>query len=217
MEAALQDAHKAVAQACAGLMASSTRKPTIRPMRMHSRAASTLVTELFRLLWESFFLSMCYFALLSLLACTCHIQAQFLHGGGLGVKFAHDLALVHHQDAVGQVHHLVQLQADQQHGLALVALGHDLLVDILNGADVQAAGGLHCHQQLGSLSISRAMMAFCWLPPDMLRTMVTALTAAHIVLLDQLVGISRTSPADKACPLELRLPVALQHHVVFQL
>ena len=64
--------------------------------------------------------------LLSLLAGTCHIQTQLLHGGGLGVKLAHDLALVHYKDAVRKVHHLVQLQADQQHGLALVALGHDL-------------------------------------------------------------------------------------------
>ena len=64
--------------------------------------------------------------LLSLLAGTCHIQTQLLHGGGLGVKLAHDLAFVHYKDAVRKVHHLVQLQADQQHGLALVALGHDL-------------------------------------------------------------------------------------------
>ena len=32
------DVYKRQPQACAGLMASSTRKPTIRPMRMHSRA-----------------------------------------------------------------------------------------------------------------------------------------------------------------------------------
>ena len=42
--------------AWAGLMASSTRKPTAMPMTMHSSAASTLVMELLRLLWESFFL-----------------------------------------------------------------------------------------------------------------------------------------------------------------
>ena len=37
----------------------------------------------------------------------------------------------------------------QQHRRALVTLCHDLLVDILDGAHVQAAGGLHGHQQLG--------------------------------------------------------------------
>ena len=67
--------------------------------------------------------------LLSLLAGACHIQTQLLHGGGLGVKFAHDLALVHHKDAVGQVHHLVQLQRDQQNGLAGVALG-DVVAEV---------------------------------------------------------------------------------------
>ena len=110
--------------------------------------------------------------LLSLLAGTGHVQAQLLDCGGLGVKLAHDLTLVHHKDPVRKVHHLVQLQTDQQHGLASVALIHDLLMDILNGTDIQAAGGCTATSSLGSLSISRAMIAFCWLPPDMLRTMV---------------------------------------------
>ena len=42
----------------------------------------------------------CHGLLCLLLFCTGHIQAQFLHGSGLGIKFAHDLAFVHHQDAV---------------------------------------------------------------------------------------------------------------------
>ena len=42
----------------------------------------------------------CHGLLCLLLFCTGHIQAQFLHGGGLGIKFAHDLAFVHHQYAV---------------------------------------------------------------------------------------------------------------------
>ena len=41
------------------------------------------------------------FALLSLLACAGHVEAQLLHSGGLGVELAHDLALVHDEDAVG--------------------------------------------------------------------------------------------------------------------
>ena len=60
--------------------------------------------------------------------------------GGGGIQLAHDLALIHHEDAVGQAHDLVQLQRDQQHRLALVPLGHQLAVDVLNGAHVQAAG-----------------------------------------------------------------------------
>ena len=80
------------------------------PMTMHSSAASTLVMELFRLLRESFFLFILV-ALLSLLARAGHVEAQLLHGGGLGVELADDLALVHDEDAVGQVHDLVQLQS----------------------------------------------------------------------------------------------------------
>ena len=71
-----------------------------------------------------------------------HVQAQFLHGDLLGIKFAHDLALVHDQNAVGKVHDLIQLQRDQQHGLALVPLFHQLAVDVLDGAYVQTAGCL---------------------------------------------------------------------------
>ena len=68
----------------------------------------------------------------------------------------------------------------------------------------------------GSLSISRAMMAFCWLPPDMLRAIGDGtLAAAHVVLLDEALGIVRDSAfVDEAVVLELRLPVALQYHVV---
>ena len=78
--------------------------------------------------------------LLSLLAGACHIQTQLLHGGGLGVKLAHDLALVHYKDAVRKVHHLVQLKADQQHGLALVALGEDAPVQISESGTKVAVG-----------------------------------------------------------------------------
>ena len=46
------------------------------------------------------------------------------------------------KDAVGQVHHLVQLQTDPQHGRTLIALGHDLTVDVFNCTNVQTAGGL---------------------------------------------------------------------------
>jgi hypothetical protein len=108
--------------------------------------------------------------------------------GFFGSKLADDLALVHDEDAVGHAHDLVELQRDQQHAAAGVALGDQLLVDIFDGAHVQTARGLDGHQQLGSLSISRATMAFCWLPPDMLRAMVTALAGAHVVLLDELVA-----------------------------
>ena len=156
--------------------------------------------------------------LLSLLAGACHIQTQLLHGGGLGVKLAHDLALVHYKDAVRKVHHLVQLQADQQHGLALVALGHDLAVNVLNGTHVQTTGGLHCHQQLGvAVDLAGDDCLLLVAAGHTAHGGHTALTAAHVVLLDQPVGVlAHLIGTDKAALLELRLPVALQHDVVFQ-
>ena len=69
--------------------------------------------------------------------------------------------------------HLVHLQRNQQDAFPGVARGDDLLVDVLNRADVQSARGLHGDRAAaGHWSISRATMAFCWLPPDMLRAMV---------------------------------------------
>ena len=99
-----------------------------------------------------------------------------------------------------------------------VTLCHDLLVDMLNGTHVQAAGGLHGNEQLG-------------IPVDLTgndRLLLVAtghaahdggavLAAAHVVLCDQPVGVlTHFIRTDEAALLELRLPVALQHHVVFQ-
>ena len=153
-----------------------------------------------------------------LLAGTSHIQAQLLDSGGLGIKFAYDLTLVHDKDAVGEVHHFVQLQADQQHGLALIALGHDLPVDVFNGADVQAAGGLHCHQQLGVFVDLTGNDGFLLVAAGhAAHDGGAALAAADVVLRDQFIGVLPHFPfLDEAAFLELRLPVTLEHHVVFQ-
>ena len=124
----------------------------------------------------------------------CHVQAQFLNRRGLGIELAHDLTLVHNKDAVGQVHDLVQLQADEENSLAFIALGHDLLVDILDRADVQAAGGLDSYQQVG---------VFIDLAGDNGFLLVAAghatgdrdgtLAAAHVVLFDEALGIVHDS------------------------
>ena len=93
--------------------------------------------------------------------CAGHIEAEFLNGSRLGIKFADNLTLIHDEYAVGDVHDLVQFQGNEQHGFAVVALGDELLVDVFDGSHVKAAGGLHSNQKLGVLSISRATMAFC--------------------------------------------------------
>ena len=113
MEAALQDAHKAVAPCVCRVDGQQHQKTDHKADQDAQQSSQHTGDGAVQTAVGKFFLVHVLFALLSLLACACHIQAQLLHGGGLGVKFAHDLALVHHKDAVGQVHHLVQLQTDQ--------------------------------------------------------------------------------------------------------
>ncbi len=62
------------------------------------------------------------------------------------------------------------------------------------------------------------MIAFCWLPPDMLRAIGDgALTAADVELLNEPVGIfAHGVAADEAAVLELRLLVTLEHHVLLE-
>ena len=79
--------------------------------------------------------------------------------------------------------------------------------------------GAHGDQRSGSLSISRAMMAFCWLPPDMPAGHCDRpLAGADVVLLDQAVGVLADGLALQEARLadELRLKVPLEHHVVLQ-
>ena len=74
--------------------------------------------------------------------------------------------------------------------LPLSRSAHDLPVDVFDGADVQAAGGLHRHQQLG---------VFVDLAGDDGLLLVAAghaahdggaaLTAADVVLRDELIGV----------------------------
>ena len=61
---------------------------------------------------------------------------------GLGWHDADDPAVVHHRDPVGEGEDLVELGRDQHHGRPAVALGDDPAVDELDGAHVDAAGGL---------------------------------------------------------------------------
>ncbi len=80
---------------------------------------------------------------------TGHQQAKFFFVGFGGQALAHDLAVEHHRDPVGERQDLVQLDGDQQDRLALIAQGDDLLVDEFDRADIDAARRLADQQQVG--------------------------------------------------------------------
>src|SRR5688572_24026477 len=60
----------------------------------------------------------------------------------LALQLARDPAVEHDQDAVGEGEDLVELDRDEEDGLARIAHGDEAPVDELDGADVDAAGGL---------------------------------------------------------------------------
>ena len=68
-----------------------------------------------------------------------HEQAERLLVGLLARQVGDDASLEHHEDAVGKRQDLGELGRDEQDGVALVALGEELAVDELDGADVDAA------------------------------------------------------------------------------
>ena len=71
----------------------------------------------------------------------CHQEAE-LFVRGVGSDFADDVARVHHEDPVGERADLLQLQRDEQDGLAFGALLQELAVDELYSSNVHAAGRL---------------------------------------------------------------------------
>ena len=62
---------------------------------------------------------------------------------------------MHHRNPVAQRQHLVEVIGDQQHRRAGVAGGHQLLLQIGDGADVKAPGGLVRHDQLRRPAVGR--------------------------------------------------------------
>ena len=93
---------------------------------------------------------------------------------GRGVGAVGDHAVAHDQDGVAEADRLLQRVGGQDDGDALGGHGADQLVDLLLGADVEAAG----RDGRGSGSSSRAFShlastTFCWLPPERLRHSVS--------------------------------------------
>jgi hypothetical protein len=81
------------------------------------------------------------------------LTIQQANAGGIeffNFQFAGDAAAAHDENAVGQRAHFFQFDRHQQDGHAGVAQRSQLAVDALDGADVDAAGGL-AHQHQGRL------------------------------------------------------------------
>ena len=78
-----------------------------------------------------------------------HHQAELALGGGRGIGFADDVAVEHHEDAVGERADFVELDRDEEDRLPRVAHLDDLVVDELDGADVDAARRLADDQHFG--------------------------------------------------------------------
>ena len=79
-------------------------------------------------------------------------------------ELADDLALVDHEDPVGEREHLLELERHEQHRAALVALLDEAPVDVLDRADVEAArrlGGDQHPRVAGDLAGERRPSAGC--------------------------------------------------------
>ena len=72
-------------------------------------------------------------------ASACHHETDLLFADAIAGEVAHDAPGEHHEDAVGQRDQFVELHGDQQDRATFGALAHDLVMDRLGGADVDAA------------------------------------------------------------------------------
>ena len=103
-----------------------------------------------------------------------------------GIEFADDLALIHHQNAIRHLKHLVQFQGNEQNSLTRVALRQQLLADVLDRADVKAACGLHSDQQIAAqINLAGDDRLLLVAAGHAARTRRNALTASDVKLLDQ--------------------------------
>src|SRR5215208_6392029 len=73
---------------------------------------------------------------------TPHQQTQLGSHHRAVEEIADDTAFTQHQNAVTEIHHLVEIEGDEEDAAALVTLGDELLVDELDRSDVEATGRL---------------------------------------------------------------------------
>src|SRR5207248_10833534 len=76
-----------------------------------------------------------------------HLEPDLLFGDLPGVR-ADDLTFVEDEDPVGERHHLLELQRDEQDRPPLVALGYEPSMEELDRADVDPARRLRGDQDL---------------------------------------------------------------------
>ena len=147
-----------------------------------------------------------------------HVEAELLDRGLLRVELADYLALVHDEDAVGKAHDLLQLQGDEQDGLAGVALRHELAVDVLNGADVKSARGLDRYdQRLVTVELTGDNGLLLVAAGHAARNGDRPLAGADVELVDEPLGIAADAGAVyEARVLELLFIEALEHHVLLK-
>src|SRR5829696_7786862 len=74
---------------------------------------------------------------------TSHQQTQLGPRHRAAEEIADDAALTEHQNPVAEVHHLVEIEGDEEDAAALVTLGDELLVDELDRSHIETAGRLH--------------------------------------------------------------------------
>src|SRR5215217_4559352 len=79
---------------------------------------------------------------------TSHQQTQLGPRHRAAEEIADDAALTEHQNAVAEVHHLVEIEGDEEDAAAPVTLGNELLVDELNRSNVEATGRLHGQERV---------------------------------------------------------------------
>src|SRR5438034_1286892 len=85
------------------------------------------------------------------LAVSGHEQPEPLLGGGRRVERRDDPAFEHHRNAIRERADLVKLARDEQGPRALAALLEEPLVDVFGRRDVETAGRLGDHDELGPL------------------------------------------------------------------
>jgi hypothetical protein len=82
---------------------------------------------------------------------------------------AHDAAIEHHRDPVGQRQDFLQLDRDQHDRLAGIAHREELRWMNSIAPISTPRVGWPTSSSTGSRSISRASTSFCWLPPEKFR------------------------------------------------
>ncbi len=114
----------------------------------------------------------------------CHVEAKLLTVMLFGSNSPTIWPSYNHETAVGNIHHLIQLKADEENRLPVVAALRSADDECIQSRlhPVRASAVRHTRSS-SSLSISRATIAFCWLPRrHAARRCNRALSAADIVL-----------------------------------